>query len=75
MGIVVQDREASAKRFLQEFGLTFPVGLDHDLKIAKAFRLVGMPLTVLVTREGKIAERIMGPIDEEQFVRKIQRLL
>lgn len=75
VGIVVQDTEADARRFLAETEMTFPTGLDTDLTIARSFRLTGMPLTVFLTRNGQIAERVTGPIAEEELVAKVQKLL
>lgn len=75
VGVVVQDTEADARRFLAETGISFPTGLDADLKLARSFRLTGMPLTIFLTRDGRIAERVTGPLAEEELVAKIQRLL
>lgn len=75
VGIFVQDTEANAKRFVKEFGLTFPVGFDPDLGIANLFRFVGMPLTVFVTKDGTIAKRVVGPLAEAILLKEIQKLL
>lgn len=75
VGIFVQDTEANAKRFIEEFGLTFPVGFDPDLRIADQFRFVGMPLTVFVAKDGTIAKRVAGPLSAADLVKEIQRLL
>lgn len=75
MGVIVQDTEADARRFLAEGGITFPTGFDTDLKIAHSFRLIGMPLTVFLTRDGHVAERVMGPLGEDDFIAKVRSLL
>ncbi len=74
VGVLVQDTEADARRFLAEAGITFPSGLDGDLKIARSFRLIGMPLTVFLTRDGRIADRVTGPLGEDDFVTKVRGL-
>lgn len=71
----MQDTEADARRFLAKTGISFPAGLDTDLSIARSFHLMGMPLTVLLTRDGQVADRITGPIGEEEFVTKLRQLL
>jgi len=71
----VEDTESSVKQFLGGFQVTFPTGMDKRLKIAKAFGFKAMPLTVFVTRDGRIAERVTGPISEEELVEVIERLL
>ena len=75
MGVIVQDTEADARRFLTEVGITFPVGFDTDLTIARSFRLMGMPLTILLARDGRVVERVMGPVGEDEFVAKVRSLL
>ncbi len=75
MGVIVQDSEADARRFLAEAGITFPTGLDVDVKIARSFRLIGMPLTVFLTRDGRIADHVTGPISEEYLAAKVRGLL
>ena len=75
VGVFVQDTEANARRFIEEFGLTFPVGVDSDLRIANEFRFVGMPLTVFVAKDGTITKRVAGPLPEADLAKEIQRLL
>ncbi len=75
VGVIVQDTEPDARRFLAEARITFPAGLDADLRIARSFRLVGMPLTVFLTRDGHIADHVTGPLSAEDFVAKVRGLL
>ncbi len=75
VGVIVQDSEADGRRFIREAGLSFPTGFDLDLKIARAFRLIGMPLTIIIAKDGRIAERVDGPLSEETLTAKIQALL
>lgn len=74
VGVIVQDTEADGRRFIREAGLSFPTGFDLDLKVARAFRLIGMPLTIIIAKDGRIAERITGPMTEEDLLAKIQGL-
>jgi len=71
----VEDTPSNVKQFLDGFRVTFPTGMDKRLKIAKAFGFKAMPLTVFVTRDGRIAERMTGPVSEEKLVEVIERLL
>jgi peroxiredoxin len=75
VGVIVQDTEADGRRFIREAGFTFPSGFDTDLTVTRAFRLVGMPLTIIIGRDGRIADRITGPMSEEDLLAKIQGLL
>lgn len=71
VAVFVKDTEADARKFIKKFGLVFPAGLDPDDKIAKAYRFVGMPLTVFITKGGEIAERVTGPLDERSLTKEI----
>ena len=75
LGIFVKDTEADARRFLAETRITFPSGLDPDGRIAWSYRLLGMPLTVFLAPDGRIVERVTGPLGEEDLVERVRGLL
>lgn len=59
------DRQGSSavKPFIRDYGLTFPILLDLDGKVARTYRVRGIPSTFVVDKEGLIAERIVGARD------------
>jgi cytochrome c biogenesis protein CcmG, thiol:disulfide interchange protein DsbE len=75
VGIFVKDTEASAKQFVAQHGLTFPSGLDVDQKIARSYRVVGPPVKIFIGKDGRIAERVSGPLTEKELHRRIEALL
>lgn len=75
IGIFVRDRESEVRKFVQTYGLSFPVGLDDGRKIADSYKFIGTPFTVLVSKEGQIVERRAGPHSEKAFREKIEKLL
>jgi cytochrome c biogenesis protein CcmG, thiol:disulfide interchange protein DsbE len=75
VGIFVRDREPEVRKFVQTYGLSFPVGLDDGMKIANAYRFVGTPFTVVVSKEGEISDRRAGPQSEKALRAKIEKLL
>ena len=40
-GIFAKDREAEVQKFVQTYGISFPVGLDDGRKIADTYNLSG----------------------------------
>jgi cytochrome c biogenesis protein CcmG, thiol:disulfide interchange protein DsbE len=56
IGIFVRDTEAAVRRFVNTYGLTFPVGLDDGMRIASSYNFVGTPFTVIISRDGLIAD-------------------
>ena len=66
--------------FVKEYGLTFPVLLDPDSKLAKQdYKTTGVPETFVVDKNGIIVHKAIGPRDRatdetmEAFAQLIQR--
>ncbi len=74
VGIAYKDTEDKARAFLDEFGVTYPNALDPGNKIARAYRVQGVPETFFV-KGGEIADLYIGPLTEDQFVTRIEKLL
>jgi cytochrome c biogenesis protein CcmG/thiol:disulfide interchange protein DsbE len=75
VGIFVNDREPAVRKFVQSYGLSFPVGLDDGRRIADSYRFIGTPFTVFVSEDGRIVERKAEPHSEKAFREKIEKLL
>ena len=75
IGIFVKDRESEVQKFVQTYGLSFPVGLDDGRKIADSYKFIGTPFTVFVSKQGQIVERRAGPHSEKALREKIEKLL
>ena len=75
MGIFVKDKDSEVLKFVKTHGLTFPVGLDDQMKIANAYKFVGTPFTVIISKEGTITDRRTGPQTETALREKIEKLL
>ena len=65
VGISVDARgmEDRINKFLGELSVTFPIWLDPDERASFVFRAIGVPASYLITRDGKIVWRKLGPID------------
>jgi peroxiredoxin len=75
VGIFVRDRESEVQKFVKTHGLSFPVGLDDGMKIANSYKFIGTPFTVVVSKEGEISDRRVGPQSEKALREKIEKLL
>lgn len=64
LGVATGDRPDDAMAFARQVGVTYPLGLDTDGQIAVAFRVTGLPTTYFIDREGRIARRIIGYVNE-----------
>ena len=74
MGIAYKDTEGKARAFLDEFGITYPNALDPGNRVARSYRVQGVPETFFI-KDGEIADLYIGPLTEDQLVTRIERLL
>ena len=75
-GIDYKDDAASARRFLGRYGNPYArVGADASGRTAIDFGVYGVPETYVVTGDGRIAYRHVGPLTESAIREKILPLL
>ncbi|GLX78816.1 hypothetical protein tinsulaeT_21560 [Thalassotalea insulae] len=60
------NRELAAK-FLQQTPAQFPIFYDPKGKVAKAFKLKGMPSSFIINKQGKIVSRHVGFTEQKQL--------
>jgi thiol-disulfide isomerase/thioredoxin len=75
LGIAVQDREENSRAFIREFGLTYPVGLDVDDRVATLYEITGLPTTVFIDAHGRIRHRWVGAIGKNRVTLLVDDLL
>lgn len=75
VGVDIWDTDEDAAKFLQEFGITYPTGPDPSGEIAIDYGLTGIPETYFITREGMIAQKAIGIVQEETFLLVLEELL
>jgi cytochrome c biogenesis protein CcmG/thiol:disulfide interchange protein DsbE len=55
VGVNVQDRAETARHFVEEYGITFPVVVDADRKLAEQLEVYGLPQTFFIHEDGTLA--------------------
>jgi len=71
-----QDSAAAARAFVQEHGLTFPMVLDREGLVSKAYQVLGLPSTYFVDRAGVIRSVVVGgPMSDATLSSHIEDLL
>jgi cytochrome c biogenesis protein CcmG/thiol:disulfide interchange protein DsbE len=65
----------SVKPFLQEHKINYPIVTGNWDTMGKSFGFDSMPATLLIDRDGKIADLHVGMVDKAAFEREIQTLL
>jgi len=60
VGLAFDDTADHGKPFLQKYGTTYPAGPDVDGKITVAYGVTGVPETIFIGRDGKIAGKMLS---------------
>lgn len=68
VGVNTRDQADTAVAFAEEFGITYPSLIDVDtaaakLAFAEATPIAATPTTLVLDKQGRVAARIIGPID------------
>lgn len=56
----------SGRAFVDEYGFTFPVVVGHG-RLQQKYHYVGLPMTMVIDREGKVVHRWMGYAGHDQI--------
>lgn len=70
LGLNTRDGEAAAKAFEERFPTGYPSIQDNDGVLTLVFGNLGpaaTPTTIILDREGRVAARILGPVEEAQL--------
>jgi peroxiredoxin len=68
IGVNIYDQADTARAFAEKYGITYPSLMDADtgqakLAFAKATPIQAPPTTLVLDKKGRVAARIIGPID------------
>ena len=75
VGVDIQDTEEAGRKFIQQFGLTFPNAPDPKGRVSIDYGVYGVPETFFIDRQGRIRLKHVGAVTEEVFAATVQRLL
>lgn len=64
IGLNLQEGKAIVQPFADDFGIRFPIAIDRDGEVGDRYRLLGLPTTFFIDREGVIRSSFTGPFVE-----------
>jgi len=66
VGVSVDSRSGrrDVDAFLQEFGVTYQILHDPEMRSMDVFAAIGLPATYLIGRDGTVLWRRIGPVEE-----------
>jgi len=59
----------------KKVAMNYPIVLGNDDLASKFGGLIGLPTSVVITRDGKIAKKFLGLVNHDQLEKQIQNLL
>jgi cytochrome c biogenesis protein CcmG/thiol:disulfide interchange protein DsbE len=75
VGINIQDKEEPARKFLQQFGHTFPNAPDPQGRVSVDYGVYGVPETFFIDRAGRVRAKHVGAVTEPIFRAQVERLV
>ena len=73
IGVNIQDKEEPAKKFLAQFGHTFPNAPDPAGRVSVDYGVYGVPETFFIDRAGRVRFKHVGAITDEVLRRMSTR--
>ena len=75
IGISMDDEEKPVRDFQQQFKMNYPVAIGNA-KLAESYGgLLGLPITFVIDRQGRIYKRHIGQTEPSVFEGEIRKLL
>ena len=75
VGVNYQDKDEPARRFLAQFGHTFPNAPDPGSRVSVDYGVYGVPETYFIDKKGRVRFKQVGPVSDETLKSQIERLL
>src|SRR5258707_5069569 len=75
IGLAVDDDMVTAKGFVQEFNIQYPIAFDTNSMVAAAYKADVLPTTVLVDKQGQLNLHVRGGLDANAMPLFLDKLL
>jgi cytochrome c biogenesis protein CcmG, thiol:disulfide interchange protein DsbE len=75
IGISMDDDEKLAREFQEQFKMNYPVAMGSAQLASQYGGILGLPITYLIDRQGRIATRHVGATEAAVFEGEIKKLL
>ncbi|GIV80579.1 MAG: hypothetical protein KatS3mg050_4973 [Litorilinea sp.] len=75
LAINVQEKEEAVRRFAEEFEMEMPVARDESGSVRTLYQLRGMPTSIFIDREGRIAATWAGLLTPDHLDELLARIL
>jgi thiol-disulfide isomerase/thioredoxin len=73
VGVDVRDNRQAAARYLATRRATYPSAFDPGASLRGPYAFVGLPVTVLVGRDGRVLDRVTGEVSRTRLDGLLER--
>jgi thiol-disulfide isomerase/thioredoxin len=72
VGVNLQESKGTVRDYADDFGMEFPIVIDKDSRVSNSYRLLGLPMTFFVDRQGVVRSVFAGPFVGESGGTNVQ---
>jgi peroxiredoxin len=73
LGIAVEDTRPAVTDYVKEANLLFPIALDLNSTVKRAYRIFGPPATFFIDEAGVLRDIVLGPLSPERAQQALRR--
>jgi DsbE subfamily thiol:disulfide oxidoreductase len=71
VGVTYHDAQGASLAFINEYGITYPNGVDKRGQISRDYGVTGVPETYVIDREGRLTWFQIGEVDAEELSQQV----
>lgn len=75
LGIDFEEARGDAASFLQQQGITYPAALDTDGSAASSYKIVSLPDTIFINRQGIVVGKVAQQLTAQALTKNLQLIL
>jgi peroxiredoxin len=73
VGVDLQENDGGVRDFAEQYGAKYPIVIDKDAKVADSYRLLGLPSTYFIDKEGVLRAQQFGQLTESIIQKRVAK--
>ncbi|WP_421381402.1 peroxiredoxin family protein [Bacillus salacetis] len=70
----IDEGRAAIEKFVEEYGLTFPIPLDEEGTQGTIYQAQTIPTSYMIDTNGNIQHKILGPMNKEMMIQLVESM-
>ncbi|MGM0843824.1 MAG: redoxin domain-containing protein [Bacillota bacterium] len=70
----IDEGKAAIEKFVEDYGLTFPIPLDEDGVQGTVYQAQTIPTSYMIDTSGIIQHKILGPMNKEMMIQMVESM-